>query len=149
MKNIENAVIIRRDPEPKGSPLPDILIYCIIENMMDAAWNALDFGYQSSGEMFAMKQRFNEKCWEASRVLYLSGIDNDQRWAISPVFENDYPLPDPGLEDLPIIFPVGVKYRGVTYSFDIEAYFNMPHQAYIPSAEKIYAKEVEFVRRNR
>lgn len=138
MKNLENAVLIHQDHEPIGSALPDILIYCVISDMSDAAWDILQYGYKSTLDMVKMKQRFILKCKEMSQILFLSGSDSDRVWAIQPIFADDFPISD----SLPVAFPVGVEYHGTAYSYDIEAYFAMPHSDYLPAVKQMYADRI-------
>lgn len=138
MENLKNAVMIRRMPEPINAQLPDVLIYMIVTDMMDTTWGVLEHGYTSTSEMVQTRQNFINKCKEASYVLYLSGTGDDRTWAIQPIFTEDYPIPDT-FDELPVIFPVGVKYHDTVYSFDLDAYLAMPHRDYLPSIKRMYA----------
>lgn len=148
MKNIENAVMIKRTPEPRNAALPDILIYSIVTDMMNTAWGILEGKYSAAGDMAKMRQTYTDKCREYSRNLYLAGGTNDQNWAIRPIFANDTPIADvPDPDEFHVVFPVGVTCNGTVYSYDIEAYFSALHRDYVPSVEKMYAEKIAFVRK--
>ncbi|MBQ6599990.1 MAG: hypothetical protein IJH79_20790 [Lentisphaeria bacterium] len=150
MKNIENAVMIKRTPEPRNAALSDILIHTLVTDMMDTSWGILEGKYSAAGDMVKMRQTYTDKCREYSRILYLAGGTDDQNWAIRPVFASDSPIADvPDPDDFPVIFPVGVTFNGTVYSYDIEAYFSALHRDYIPSVERMYAEKLSFVRQHK
>lgn len=150
MKNIENAVMINRNPEPRNAALHDALIYTVVTDMMDTAWDILEGKYSETVDMVEMRRTYTDKCKEYSRILYLTGSTNDANWSIRPIFADDTPISDvPDPDEFPVVFPLGVTYENAVYSFDIESYLAMIHRKYIPSVEQMYSDKLTFVRQHK